>query len=470
MGFKIRCLDRDAKLPDQSLLEGLESVIPYATIQAVVTAHQLTRQRCRKLSAEMGLLMAVAMNLWARQSLTRVLIKLIKGFRFIWPDETMQAATKGAISQLRYEVGAAPVVELFHRLCVPMATEETPGAFLCGYRMMAIDGTVEEVADTPENARVFGRSKGGRGESAFPLVRGVYLMEVGTHAIVDAGFWPYRTNEQVGARRLLRSVGEGMLVMWDRGLHRFDMVQQTLQQQAHFLGRLPATVDLKPVGVLADGSYLAFLRPSDYGRRKKGERILIRVIEYTFDDPALPGYGEPHGIITSVLEAHRAPALLLAQAYHERWELELAIDEMDTHQRLAAQPLRSKKPVGVIQELYGLLLAHYAVRHVLHDAACPEAMDPDRLSFINALELICDAIPDFQMSAPQEHARLYQRLLEDIRQHRLPERDHRSNPRVVKRKMSKFPRKRPIHQMIQQPCRPFRESIVMLRKWARIYS
>lgn len=462
MGFKIRCLDRNAKLPDQSLLEGIERAIPYTTIQEVVAAHQLTRQRCRKLSAETGLLMAVAMNLWARQSLGRVLIKLIKGFRFIWPDETVQAATKGAISQLRYEVGAAPVVALFHRVCVPMATEETPGAFLCGYRMMAIDGTVEEVPDTPDNERVFGRSKGGRGHSAFPLVRGVYLMEVGTHGIVDAGFWPYRTNEQVGARRVLRSVEDGMLVMWDRGLHSFDMVQHTLQRQAHFLGRVSATVDLKPVRALSDGSYLAFLRPSEYARRKRGERILVRVIQYTIDDPALPGYGERHVLITSLLEEKTAPALTLAQAYHERWEIELAIDEMDTHQRLAAQPLRSKKPVGVIQELYGLLLAHYAVRKVIYDAAHQEAMDPDRFSFINALELICDAIPEFQMSAPEEHDRLYQRLLKDIRQHRLPERDHRCNPRVVKRKMSKFPRKRPVHQQPLQPCRPFRESIVML--------
>ena len=462
MGFKIRGLGEDAKLPEQSLLEGLERTIPYTTIQEVVATHQLTRQRCRKLSAEMGLLMAVAMNLWARQSLSRVLIKRIKGFRFIWPDQTIRAATKGAISQLRYEVGAAPVVDLFHRICTPMATEETPGAFLCGYRMMAMDGTVEEVADTPDNERVFGRSKGGRGKSAFPLVRGVYLMEVGTHGIIDAGFWPYRTNEQVGARRLLRSVEDGMLVMWDRGLHSFDMVQQTLQRQAHFLGRVPATVDLKPVRALSDGSYLAFLRPSQYARRKRGERILVRVIEYTIDDPALPGYGERHVLITSLLDEKTAPALTLAQAYHERWEIELAIDEMDTHQRLAAQPLRSKKPVGVIQELYGLLLAHYAVRKVIYDAASQEAMDPDRLSFINALELICDAIPEFQMSAPEEQDRLYQRFLEDIRQHRLPQRDHRCNPRVVKRKMSKFPRKRPIHQQLLQPRRPFRESIVML--------
>lgn len=462
MGFKIRCLDKDAKLPDQSLLEGLEKVIPYTIIQEVVETHQLTRQRRRKLSAEMGLLMAVAMNLWARQSLARVLIKLIKGFRFIWPVATMQAATKGAISQLRYEIGAAPVVALFHRLCTPMATQQTPGAFLCGWRMMALDGTVEEVADTPDNARVFGRARGGRGESAFPLVRGVYLMEVGTHGIVDAGFWPYRTNEQIGARRLLRSVTADMLVMWDRGLPSFDRVQQTLQQQAQILGRVPANVDLKPVCALSDGSYLAFLRPSNYGRRKRGERILVRVIAYTFNDPALPGYGTRHLLITSLLDEKTAPALRLAQAYHERWEIEGTIDEMDTHQRLASQPLRSKKPVGVIQELYGLLLAHYAVRHVIHDAAGQVAMDPDGLSFINALELICDAIPEFQMSAPQEHERLYQRLLADIRQHRLPERDHRCNPRVVKRKMSKFPRKRPIHQQRRQPRRPFRESIILL--------
>lgn len=462
MGFKIRPLEADAKLTDQSMLDVVEKALPYSQVETIVTAHQLSRQRRRKLSAEMGLLLVVAMNLWAQQSLSRVLIKLIKGFRFIWPDAMVLPASKGAISQVRYEIGAQPVADLFHGVCTVMTTPHTPGAFVCGLRLMALDSTIEEVADTPANAQVFGRSKGGRGLSAFPLVRGVYLMEVGSHGMIDAGFWPGATSEHVGAHRLVRSVEADMLVMWDRGLHSFDLVQKVRHRHAHFLSRVSTTVELKPVRLLSDGSYLVFLRPWDYKRRKAGEGMWVRVIEYTLDDPDRPGYGQRHILITSLLDEQEAPARMLIGTYHERWEIESAIDEMDTHQRLAGSPLRSKKPVGVIQELYGLLIAHYTVRKVMLDAAQQEAMDPDRLSFINALELICDAIPEFQMTVPHQHDRLYQRLLADIRQHRLPERDHRSNPRVVKRKMSKFHRKRIQHRHWPQPSKPFQEAIVML--------
>jgi hypothetical protein len=166
--------------------------------------------------------------------------------------------------------------------------------------------------------------------------------------------------------------------------------------------------------------------------------------------------------MTSLLDYEQYPALELACAYHERWEVEITIDEVDTHQRLANHPLRSKKPVGILQELYGLLIAHYAIRHVMHEAALQAGLDPDRLSFTNALHLICDAIPEFQMAIPEQRPALYQRLLRDIARYRLPERDHRINPRVVKRKMSKFPLKRPVHRQWPQPSKAFRDAIVML--------
>jgi hypothetical protein len=179
----------------------------------------------------------------------------------------------------------------------------------------------------------------------------VYLAECGTHAIVDAGFWPCHVSERVGGLRLLRSVGPDMLVTWDRGFHDFDMLQGTLRQHAHALGRLPAHVKPRRVRSLADGSYLAYLYPSDYQRRKCGERLLVRIIEYTLTDPSAPGFGEIHRLVTTLLDPERYPALDLVCAYHERWEIELVIDEMDDHQRLAGRPLRSLKPVGVIQEL-----------------------------------------------------------------------------------------------------------------------
>jgi hypothetical protein len=165
-----------------------------------------------------------------------VLIKMVKGLRYIWPgDEDYETATKGAICQARYRLGAKPVVELFHRICKPIATEETPGAFLFGLRLMAIDGDIEDVADTAANVAFFGRHHGGRGDSAFPQLQAVYLCESGTHCVCDAGFWPCHTSERVGGLRMLRSVGEGMLVMWDRGFHSFDMAVQTRQRKTRWL-------------------------------------------------------------------------------------------------------------------------------------------------------------------------------------------------------------------------------------------
>ena len=166
--------------------------------------------------------------------------------------------------------------------------------------------------------------------------------------------------------------------------------------------------------------------------------------------------------MTSLLDPALYPAHVLACEYHQRWEVEITIDEVNTHQRLPNIPLRSQKPAGVIQEAYGLLIAHYAVRVVMHEAAMQTRLDPDRLSFINAVRIVRDAIAEFQMTTPEQLPRLYQRLLDDIARHRLPERDNRSNPRVVKRKMSKFKLKRDKHRQWPQPSKPFQEAIVLL--------
>ena len=461
MGYMIRQIEKNAKMTDEVRMEALERAVPYAMLQAVVQAHGLQRQRKRKLSAEMGILMAIAMNLYSQLSLGQVIHKLVQGLRYVWPEPNFTPASKGAVSQIRYEIGAKPVVDLFHRVCQPMTRADTPGAFLFGLRLMALDGTDETIPDTPQNVKAFGRHTSGRGEAGYPQLQAIYLEEVGAHAIVDAGFWPIHTSERQGGFRLLRSVGEGMLLMWDAGFHSFEMVKRTLARKAHFLGRLPASV--KPVLVcgLPDQSRLVYLTRADHKGHIQ-ERILVRVIAYTVTDPALPGYGERHLLITSLLDWDLYPALQLAQSYHERWEIEITIDETDTHQRLAFQPLRSLKPVGIIQELYGLLLAHYAVRKIMLEAAHQAGLDPDRISFTNALRLIGDAIPEFQHTAPDQLPALYQRLLNDIARFRLPPREPRSNPRVVKRKMSNFDKKRPEHYHVPQPKSSFADAILIL--------
>lgn len=433
--------------------------MPQATIAGVLAAEGMQTERERKLNLLVTVLLIIMINIYTTDSIGAVLEKIAQGLRYIWPDPDYQVANASAISYRRYQVGARPLVALFQEVCQPLATPDTPGAFMFGLRLMALDGTTEDVPDTPANAAVFGRHQSDRGPSAFPQVQGVYLVECGTHAIVDAGFWPCHTSERVGGFRLLRSVEAGMLLMWDRGFHNYDMFVQTRQRGAHVLSRLPAHVKPEVVRTLADGSYLAYLKPSDYQRRKSGEKLLVRVIEYTITDPTLPGFGEIHRLVTTLLNPEFYPIMDLICAYHERWEIEITIDEIDTHQRLLPGPLRSLKPVGVIQELYGLLIAHYIIRTLMHEAAQQLQLDPDRLSFIGAVRILQNAVPEFQMTTPEQLPTLYQRLLRDIGRKRLPQRRLRSNPRVVKRKMSNFKLKRAEHLAQPQPTSSFREAI-----------
>jgi len=461
IGYKLREIEAESKFSQELNLAVIERIVPRATIAAILEAEGRLTQRERKLNLIVTVLLVIMLNIYTTYSIGAVLEKMAQGLRYIWPDPDYRVPNDSAISYRRYQLGARPLVVLFHQVCQPLATPTTPGAFLFGLRLMALDGTIEDVPDTLANAATFGRHQVKRGPSAFPQVQGVYLVECGTHAIVDAGFWPYQTSERVGGFRLLRSVKPGMLLMWDRGFHDYDMFVQTRKREAQVLSRLPAHVKPGLVQRLADGSYLAYLYPSDYRRRKAGERLLVRVIEYTLTDPNLPGYGQVHRLVTTLLDPKAYPLLELICAYHERWEVELIVDEMDTHQRLLPGPLRSLKPVGVIQELYAWLIAHYIIRALMHQAAQQANLDPDRLSFVGAVRLLQNAIPEFQMTTPAQLPQLYQRLLRDIACKRLPERRHRSNPRVVKRKMSKFNLKRAEHRSWPQPSGSFREAIVL---------
>lgn len=228
------------------------------------------------------------------------------------------------------------------------------------------------------------------------------------------------------------------------------------------LGRLPATVKPQVVKTLPDGSHLALLTRRDEHGRQTSDQQVVRIVSYTVTDPHLVGYGEPHRLVTTLLDPVQAEALDLAETYHERWESELVIDELDTHQRLAGRVLRSQSPVGVVQELYGLLLAHYAVRVLMHQAAQYAALDPDGLSFVSALELVRDAITEFQMTRLDELPRLLLRLFRDIAAKQLPARRARVTPRVVKRKMSKFKRKRAAHRPSVPLQQPFHQSLALI--------
>jgi len=259
---------------------------------------------------------------------------------------------------------------------------------------------VLDLPDTPENARVFGRPATGRGQGvgAFPQVRLVWLVEVGTHVLCDAVLRPCFRGEAPAARQLLRAVRAGMLLMWDRGLHSHAMLRDTLARQADFLGRVGKAAVLTPEELLPDGSFLACVYPSPKARRHRRGGIPVRVIEYAIDDPARPGREVRYRLITSLLDPRRCPAATLAAEYHQRWEVEGTAAEVKARQadRRPAPPLRSRRPREVVQEVYGLLLAHLAVRLTMYEAATVAGVDPDRLSFTGTLRVLRRAVGAFQ--------------------------------------------------------------------------
>lgn len=461
MSFTLRTVDPQSKFSSQITMQALESVIPRATVESVLTREQAWHERERKLSMTVVVLLVIAMSLYRHLALGHLMRRVAQGLRFLWPEDTYPVARPSALSYRRYQLGAKPMERLFKELARPVATSETPQAFLFGRRAMALDGTVIPVPDTAENEAFFGRHKTGRGRSAFPQVRCVFLAESGTHVVCDAGFWRLDQSECLGARRLLRALRPGMLVMWDRGLHRFDMFEQAIWRGADVLARLPGYVKPKPIRPLPDGSQLVRLLPSDYARRRRGEHLVLRLIEYSVDEEALPGHGQRHRLLTTLLDPEEAPADELACAYHGRWEVELTIDEIKTHE-LFSKPLRSQKPLGVLQELYGLLLAHFAVRSLMKQAAVEADLDPLRLGFTDALRVLGDAMAEFEMTAPEERGRLYRRLLGDLARGVLPERRLRTNPRVVKRKMSNYKLRRPEHAHWPQPTKSFADAVVLI--------
>ena len=392
-----------AGLGDRPLLEALEAAIPDAAVEAAIDATGVRERRRRRLPTHLVVTLVVAMGLWAAESMRHVLAEVVAGWREVEPARRTpwRLPSTAAIVQARQRAGARLLRELFRAVAGPIASPRTAGAFLGGLRLMAVDGTTLDIADTPENARAFGRPTTHRGNraGAFPQLRVVALIETGTHALCDVVLRPFRCGEAPAALRLLRSVGPGMLLLWDRGFHSYELVRATLAREAHFLGRTKANVVLRPTEILADGSFLATIYPTPTARRRGQDGIAVRVIEYALDTPAGPG-SEKYRLITSLLDERACPAEQLAATYHERWEIETALDEVKVHQWAHPRPLRSKHPREVVQEVYGLLLAHLAIRTLIHRAALREGIDPDRLSFTGALRVLRRAIPRAQRTRP----------------------------------------------------------------------
>ena len=412
-GFALTATRDGSQLGDQAVLAAVQQAIPDEAIEAVIAETGTQEQRKRRLPARLVVAFVIALGLWAREGLVSVISNLVDGLRERDPSTwgTWRPPVKSALSQARQRLGVRPLFLLFRRLAGPVAPAGLPGAFLCGRRLMAIDGTTLDLPDTPENAGAFGRPSttlkdGTRRWGPFPQVKLVWLIEVGTHVVCDVLIRPWATSEVPLARRLLRSVEAGMLVLWDRGLHSYAQLRATRERGADFLGRVPASVHLTPEEPLADGSFLTTLYPSDAARARHEDGLLVRVIEYTIDDPARPRPDERYRLVTSLLDPQVAPAHLRAVAYHQRWEIEGALDELKVHQvdRRPQPHLRSRHPREAVQELYGLVLAHRAIRCLMADAAARAGLDPDRLSFTDTLRVLRRAVPRCQRALAAQDA------------------------------------------------------------------
>ncbi len=222
MGYRIRQIEPETKFTELMGIETLTRIIPMETIHSLLKEYGAQGQRDRRLPGWLTVLFCIGMNLLSELSMTGVMEHLMRGTRLIHDADEEEAPSAGAYSQARGRLGAKVMERLFKAVCRPLAMPTTQGAFTYGLRLVALDGSVDEVPDSQANSAYFGRASAVRGESAFPQVQCVYLCECGTHAIFDAAFWPYAVSERRGGKRLLRSVRADMLVMWDRGFHDYD--------------------------------------------------------------------------------------------------------------------------------------------------------------------------------------------------------------------------------------------------------
>jgi len=442
-------------------LTALEKVISPTDIRQALLETGRVNPRACKLTYEVMMWIVLGMGIFTDMPIRQV-FKHSRRFRL-----GGKTPCRSALCVARQRLGIEPVKRLFEMTVRPLANADTPGAFYRGLRLVAVDGVVEDVPDTPQNDAHFGRATSGkRGDGAFPQVRKLSLVEVGTHVEFAICMASYRTSEKAMFPKLLPHLHPGILLLCDRGFFSYSLWKSVTSRGVHILARVTKSMILKPIKRLSDGSYLAKVYPSVGDRRNDRHGILVRVIKYTLDDPQRTGHQEVHTLITDLLDETEYPACELIPAYHWRWEHEGVFDEQKTHQdpTRASKPthLRSETPEGVIQEMYALSLAHFVIRSLMFQAASREHLDTDDLSFTGCFHILKCRLPECDSRTPQAFQAWYEALLHEMAEERTDPRRNRINPRVIKRKMKKWLKKRPEHRHPAPLTKTFMESVVML--------
>ena len=392
-------LPKGARITDYISLGVLTKTFPLERVMAAVAAAGKTSRRQRDLPAHVVLYYVIALTLYMQVSYREVLRCLLEGIRWLLgPEWEVRVTGKSGISQARTRLGWEPLKLLHDELVAPIAVKRTQGAWYRDWRLVSVDGSTMDVADNQDNEKAFGRPAASRGSSAYPQVRFVSLVENGTHVLFGTRLGGYHEGEITLAHKVLPSLKKGMLCLGDRNFFGFDLWKKARATGADLLWRVKKNLRLPCEERLSDGSYLSTIYRSDKDRRRGIHGVRVRVIEYTLEGVV---DAEPiYRLVTSILDPDQAPAKELAALYHERWEIETALDELKTHLRGSKIVLRSKTPDLVRQEFYGLMMTHFAVRGLMHEAALQAGEDPDRLSFLHAVRVVRRKLPQFVAIPP----------------------------------------------------------------------
>ena len=396
-------LPKGPRITDHISLGVVTKTFPAETIDRILAETGRQSQRQRNLPARVMVYYAIALAFYAEASMSEVLRCLLEGLRWLArPEEGVRVSGKSGISQARARLGEEPVRMLYRQIVNPIADARTKGAWYRGWRLVSIDGSTWDVADTPENAEEFGRPKASRGKSAYPKLRFVTLAESGTHVLFGAEVGDYGTGENTLARSVVKHLTPGMLCLADRGFVSVELWCQAAGTGAALLWRVRCNQVLPCIERLEDGSYLSKLYANKKDRRQDSPATPrgypVRVVEYRLK--GIEGTEELYRLITTITDPDEAPAGELAALYHERWEIETAIGEVKTHLKGRNTVLRSRTPALVRQEFFGFLLAHFAVRSLMHEAALKADRDPDKLSFLHAVRVVRRKIPLYAAIPP----------------------------------------------------------------------
>ena len=375
----------------------LAEAFPLETVQAILKATGREGKRKRLLPASMMVYYVIALGLFVGVGCREVLRRLLDGAMWIWPND-VRVATESAITQARQRLGAMPIERLYGEVVVPIARKMTRGAWYRAWRVVTLDGFILDVAESDENVKAFARPGASRGNSAYPQTRVVGFVENGTHVFFGAEMDRCDVGETTIARRILRKLRRNMLCLADRNFLCYPLWKEAVATGAKLVWRAKLQLVIPKTRKLADGSYLAKIYPSPKHRLRDRDGIVVRLVDYRID-----GSRESYRLVTNILDPAKAPALELARLYSERWTIETALDEIKTHLRGSNVVLRSKLPELVRQDVFGLLLAHYGVRFVMHDAALSEDIATDELSFVHTLRVVHRKLPwfvSFPPSAP----------------------------------------------------------------------